>query len=102
MGVMAPSQRMPLIASTHSVPVKTTEFAAQLRSLLIQLGFDVADLAGIGAHSLKVTCLSWASKFGVSRKGRRMLGYHIGAGDRTLEAYSRDAMATPLRSRPPR
>ena len=76
--------------------VKTTEFASQLRALLLDLGFSVEELVRVGAHSLKVTCLTWAAKFGVEREQRRLLGYHLAPGDRTLEAYSRDSMATPL------
>ena len=82
----------------HDVAMKTTEFAAQLRSLLIQLGFSIDELERVGAHSLKSTCLAWASKFGVPKEQRRLLGYHLAPGDRTLEAYSRDSMACPLRS----
>ena len=85
-------------AGWHSVPLKTTEFASQLRALLLEMGFAAEELVGIGAHSLKVTCLSWAAKHGVDREERRMLGYHVKPGDRTLESYSRDSMATPLRS----
>ena len=77
--------------------MKTTEFASQLRSLLLELGFSVDDLAHVGAHSLKVTCLSWAAKFGVDRDQQSPLGYHMAPGDRTLEAYGRDAKAKPLR-----
>ena len=81
----------------HDVALKTTEFAAQLRSLLLELGFSHDDLEHVGAHSLKVTCLAWSAKFGVAKEQRRLLGYHLAPGDRTLEAYSRDSMAAPLR-----
>ena len=90
---------LPAAAETgwHDLAMKTTEFAAQLRSLLIELGFAIADLERVGAHSLKSTCLAWAAKFGVAKEQRRLLGYHLAPGDRTLEAYSRDSMASPLR-----
>lgn len=81
----------------HDVAMNTTEFAAQLRSLILDLGFSVPELERIGAHSLKCTCLAWSAKFGIDKEQRRLLGYHMAPGDRTLEAYSRDAMATPLR-----
>ena len=81
----------------HSVPFLTQEFAAALRALLLDLGFDTDQISDIGAHSLKVTCLAWAAKFGVARDVRRMLGYHLQSGDKSLESYSRDSMAGPLR-----
>ena len=67
-GLSAPRQGtlLPAAAETgwHEVPVRTTEFASQLRALLLELRFSVGDLDRIGAHSLKVTCLTWAAKFG--------------------------------------
>ena len=51
----------------------------------------------MGAHSLKCTCLSWAAKAGVPRESRRMLGYHVAVGDKSMETYSRDSMSAPLR-----
>ena len=75
----------------------TQEFANKLRDLLVRLGFEPEALATIGSHSLKVTCLAWSAKFGVAKEQRRLLGYHLAPGDRTLEAYSRDSMAAPLR-----
>ena len=90
---------LPAAASVgwHPVPLLTPEFAAQLRSVLLGLSFTYDQLANIGAHSLKVTCLSWAARFGVDREQRRLLGYHLKAGDKSLECYSRDSMASPLR-----
>eukprot|EP00971_Amphidinium_carterae_P281454 5587817-Amphidinium_carterae.1 len=48
-------------------------------------------------HSLKVTCLSWMAKHGEDITMRRLLGYHVEAGDKSALTYSRDAMVGPLR-----
>jgi len=54
--------------------------------------------ASLSARSLKPTVLSWAAKHGgVSKAARRMLGYHVKPGDRTLTIYSRSELAVPLR-----
>ena len=75
----------------------TPEFSAAVRSVLLESGFSHMDLDNIGAHSMKATCLSWAAKHGVEKESRRMLGYHVAPGDRSMETYARDAMARPLR-----
>ena len=53
---------------------------------------------GISTHSLKATTLSWLAKAGVSEEKRRLLGYHVMPGTKTLLHYSRDALASPLRA----
>ena len=60
-------------------------------------GVPGESLHNIGAHSMKATLLSWAAKFGIDKATRRTLGYHVEPGDRSVETYSRDAMAAPLR-----
>ena len=50
-----------------------------------------------GTHSAKTTVLSWCSKAGMAKEVRKMLGYHVETGDRTMLLYSRDAMAGPIR-----
>ena len=77
--------------------MSTQEFAASLRHLLLFLKFTHAQIANVGAHSLKTTCLSWLAKAGVEKELRRVLGYHLRPGDRTMESYSRDAIGGPLR-----
>ena len=81
----------------HNVPLLTQEFGAEFRSLLLRNGFSHDDLEDVGCHSLKATTLAWAARFGLPRPTRRLLGYHLEKNDRSLEAYSRDAMAAPLR-----
>ena len=80
-----------------NVAETTTEFGTRFRSLLLSTGFKPADLDGIGAHSLKTACLSWAAKAGLDRDCRRLLGYHSVPGDRSVDTYSRDTLAGPLR-----
>jgi hypothetical protein len=80
-----------------SVPMKTVEFGVALRALFLKGGFTAEALDAIGAHSLKTTTLSWMAKAGVDRDSRRALGYHVRADERSMEAYSRDSLAGPLR-----
>lgn len=81
-----------------NVSYTTPEFAAAVRTTLIRCGFSADDLVNIGAHSLKSTCLSWLAKFGAPRDERRLLGYHAVPGDKSLDSYSRDTLAGPLRT----
>ena len=78
-------------------PMITEEFGRALTAILKKGGFGETALARIGAHSCKCTALSWAAKAAVPRDDRRALGYHAKQGDRTMESYSRDSMAGPLR-----
>ena len=82
----------------HDVAYTTPEFVAALRTTLRQLGFSSEALEGIGSHSLKATCLSWAAKAGVCREHRRILGYHVDISEKSAETYARDSLAAPLRS----
>ena len=74
------------------------EFGIVVRNLLISHGIEASKLVNTGSHSLKVTTLSWLAKRGADKETRRALGYHAKADERTLEAYSRDSLAGPLRS----
>ena len=51
----------------------------------------------IRGHSLKVTCLSWCGKFGVSLEFRRLLGHHLTPDAVSAETYSRDSMGPAVR-----
>ena len=79
------------------VPYTTVEFASAVRDMLVRRGVLATELDNIGAHSLKSTMLSWAAKFGLEKGTRRSLGYHAEPGDKSVETYSRDALAGPLR-----
>ena len=50
-----------------------------------------------GTHSAKATVLSWCGKSGMHKDARKILGHHSEAGDRTMQLYSRDLLAEPLR-----
>ena len=80
-----------------TAPLSTAEFGIILKGLLVDGNFPRDAISNIGAQSCKATALSWAAKAAVPRDDRRALGYHIKQGDRTMEAYSRDAMAGSLR-----
>ena len=75
----------------------TLEFGAAFREVLHRGAFSPEQLGNVGAHSLKSTTLSWLAKRGIDRDTRRCLGYHIRADERSMEAYSRDSLAGPLR-----
>ena len=49
------------------------------------------------SRSLKATCLSWVAKAGVSPPLRKLLGYHVDATELSVNTYSRDLLAPPLR-----
>ena len=51
----------------------------------------------IRGHSLKVTCLSWCGKYGVSLESRRLLGHHLSPDSISRETYSRDSMGLAVR-----
>ena len=78
-----------------SIPLSASSAALWLRSLLD--GTEGPPIAEVGTHSLKATCLSWCSKYGMELSMRRALGYHHTAADRSVNTYARDAMAAPLR-----
>ena len=80
-----------------TVPYTTVEFASSVRDFLLRHGVPADLIINIGAHSMKSTLLSWVAKFGLDKPTRRMLGYHAAPKDKSVETYSRDAMAAPLR-----
>ena len=52
---------------------------------------------GVSSHSLKCTTLSWLAKAGSNESHRLILGHHS-SGRGSLEVYSRDLLAAPLRT----
>ena len=80
-----------------TVPYTTVEFASSVRDLLLRHGVTADAIVNIGAHSMKTTLLSWIAKYGLDKPTRRMLGYHAEPKDKSVETYSRDAMAAPMR-----
>ena len=93
---------LPCPSSTGSwkqVPLPCDQACAWLRSLLRQGPYD-AYIDNIGTHSCKRTLLSWASKRGLRRDTRALLGYHTSkaAGVGSELIYEADAQAAPLRA----
>ena len=78
-------------------PVDTDEAGVWLRQILSQAGVEAEALANVGTHSLKATLLSWAGKAGLPANARRVLGYHAVPKDHSVQEYSRDEIAEPLR-----
>ena len=81
-----------------SKPVSSGSATTWLHELLISNGIPHASTSEIATHSLKCTALSWLAKFGAPAEHRRVLGYHVGVDDGSMAIYSRDLIATPLRT----
>ena len=52
----------------------------------------------VTSHSIKTTCLTWASQAGIAVHERRLLAHHVPPGSRSTETYSRDVLAPAARS----
>ncbi|CAE7763885.1 SLC24A2 [Symbiodinium sp. CCMP2592] len=85
--------------SWKMIPLPCDQACSWLRSLLGNAQSDPY-LANVGTHSPKRTLLSWASKRGLPREQRALLGYHTsrasGAGSELI--YESDAQSAPLRT----
>ena len=79
-----------------SARMKTQDAGLILYSMLAKDG--IQEVKQFGAHSAKATLLSWAAKAGLSRSDRRLLGGHSDSRDKSMEGYSRDVLAKPLKS----
>ena len=77
-------------------PVDSEEVTRWLNASLERV-LERAPSPGLSSHGLKATTLSWMAKSGYSETTRLILGHHSMKGKRTLESYSRDVMAHPLR-----
>eukprot|EP00972_Heterocapsa_arctica_P042129 6210875-Heterocapsa_arctica.AAC.1 len=77
--------------------VDTDEAVIWLKKILNDYDIDIGDMAGVGTHSFKATLLSWCGKAGLPSNARRVLGYHALPKDRSVQEYSRDEIAEPLR-----
>ena len=84
-------------ASHEGIPgkreVRSAEVSALLRSFLGESGAE----RSVSSHSLKATCLSWASKFGVTPECQNVLGRHSDSIRGSAPLYSRDSCAAPVR-----
>ena len=74
--------------------VTSSEATKWLNAILAKAG-EVTDR--VTSHSLKCTALSWLAKAGANGEHRLVLGHHS-SGRGSLEAYSRDCLAAPLRT----
>ena len=74
--------------------VSASEATKWLAELLKQGGFNLEDVT---SHSLKCTVLSWLAKAGTEPHHRLVLG-HRSTQKGSLETYSRDMLAAPLRA----
>ena len=72
----------------------STELSQWLRSIL-GVEFRRGE-SNVSSHSLKATTLSWLAKLGVDKHTRLMLGHHA-THSGSLDSYSRDLLAQPLR-----
>ena len=77
-------------------PLTAAEGTQWLKELLVMGGCKLEEVKDIGTHSLKVTALSWAAKYGLDVQTRRLLGHHSDPQMRSILTYSRDAMSGPL------
>ena len=84
----------------RNVPLPCDQACVWLRSLLAQGVGPDEYLNNVGTHSCKRTILSWASKRGLPRDQRAILGYHTSksAGVGTELIYEVDAQSAPLRA----
>ena len=67
-----------------------------MRKFLSEEGVE-GDLSELGVHSCKLTFLGWASKFGIDRPTRKVLGGHLGKEDVVAVGYAQDELVEPVR-----
>lgn len=72
---------------------QTTEW---LKHILHKMGVTHAELCNVGSHSCKATLLALLAKIGATPDDRRILEGHANPGDKSVQEYSRDALAGPL------
>ena len=77
-----------------SRPSDSSEVGKWLTMCLSEAGFDVS---GLSAHGMKATTLSFLAKWGASPDDRTILGHHSLKQRGSLECYSREIQAAPLR-----
>ena len=79
-------------------PVKQEMTSAEAGAILREaLRIDSSPPHKVRSHSLKCTCLSWASKGGLDLPTRRILGHHLDPGAKAAEIYGRDTIAPAVR-----
>ena len=86
-GVMMPAPDADMGVTTRNL--ESDEAGAWLR-LLLYGSISKLDTRRISSHSLKCTCISYATKFGASPDEILLLGYHCG-GHQMAITYGRDS-----------
>ena len=89
-----PLMLAPLLDGGWMERAVTTEEASDWLMMLLRKESQAAEPTAI--HTLKTTPLSWCAKHGLEPNHRLILGHHV-TGKQSLECYSRDALAAPLR-----
>ena len=75
----------------------TAEGSFWVKDVQVMLGMDVSQAACYSTHSLKATCLSWASKAGsLTLQERLWLGHHESKESKMDITYARDALVGAL------
>ncbi len=92
MGADKPLLPSPSELGWGSLPITAEAATAWLKSLLVSGGSSQEDVKDLGTHSCKITALSWASKAGVPKECRAILGYHSDK-KRSVLVYGRDNQA---------
>ena len=78
--------------------LSSAEMSKSLRAFLGQPeNPGQSDGQKINSHSLKATCLSWASKWGLTDFDKAVLGRHASCAKTSQAIYSRDLCAGPVR-----
>ena len=96
MGADKPLLPSPAEVGWGSLPITAEAATAWLKALLVSGGSTQDDVKNLGTHSCKITALSWASKAGVPKENRPILGYHSDKKSSVL-VYGRDNQAEALR-----
>ena len=90
-------QLQPLVDGSFApFRIEAGQMTEWLRHLLERLGVERSALRNIGSHSCKASLLSLAAKAGIGREARRLLGGHSPPGDKSVDVYARDVLATPM------
>ena len=77
-------------------PISGKEVKAWICNILNQMPFFQVD--GFTSHGLKATTLAMLAKYGATEPERLVLGHHSLKSKGSLEVYSRDLQASPLRT----
>ena len=77
--------------------IKSSELGKALRGFLGQSEAHTGE-GRLSSHSLRATCLSWVSKYGLDTETSSILGRHASSAKVTAAIYSRDLCVAPTRA----